>query len=385
MCPNQMNKTSEYFISQLISPVSSSELDSMFYRVSVMSYDEVCSLYRALYNHSEEYTFGNGPKYDWGSINRLLRHIKSVKTRLEGGYKSIKQLIKDYKSASCEDEASAIADELYDRFKHQSFEDQKLIMKTLIKTNDRQEAYYLLNDTWGEMFVKDLQRHWLRWGDTQPIVYIIKFSSEEFLLKHLDDLTTRGIEYMELCLRLANNPEFVIDEHRFSNRWQYYAILYKLGRGVDGEYMLRELFKIIENTLITSSEYYISYLWTLNDHHEKDHFISAQLFPEVLEAICAMQYVGIKDEVLYFYDWDTNITRQLKEFMLSWHDEHGVEPAFHEMWMKYRELAIENFPAEYAILIKKKAEENKQKQLEMVEQLKPFMEDLGLEWCDTPF
>ena len=47
--------------------------------------------------------------------------------------------------------------------------------------------------------------------------------------------------------------------------------------------------------------------------------------------------------------------------------------------------AIENFLAEYAILIKKKAEENKQKQLEMVEQLKPFMEDLGLEWCDTPF
>ena len=32
-----------------------------------------------------------------------------------------------------------------------------------------------------------------------------------------------------------------------------------------------------------------------------------------------------------------------------------------------------------------KAEENKQKQLEMVEQLRPFMEELDLEWCDTPF
>jgi hypothetical protein len=118
---------------------------------------------------------------------------------------------------------------------------------------------------------------------------------------------------------------------------------------------------------------------------DSDSLISAKLFPEVHDAIWAMQYVGIKDEVFYFYDWDSNIIRQLREFTKTWQEEKGEEMPFYEMWSKYRELAIENFPAEYAMLIKKKAEENKQKQLEMVEQLRPFMEELDLEWCDTPF
>ena len=380
-----MNNTSEYFISQLKNPVSVSELDNLFYRVDTMSYDDICSLYRDLRNHSEKYTFGDGPRYDWEAINRLLRHIKSVKTKLEGGNKPIKQLINDNKSACCEDAAAEIADELYDRFKHQSFEDQRLIMKTLIKPDPRDEAYYLLDDVWGKMFVKELQRHWLKCGDTQPIEYIIKFSSEEFLLIHLDDLTTSGIVYMELCLRLANNPLFVIDEHRFSNRRHYYAILYKLGRGVDGEYFTRELFKAIENALMTFSKHYVEHLYRFEYRVDSDSLISAKLFPEVHDAIWAMQYVGIKDEVFYFYDWDSNIIRQLREFTKTWQEEKGEEMPFYEMWSKYRELAIENFPAEYAMLIKKKAEENKQKQLEMVEQLRPFMEELDLEWCDTPF
>ena len=375
-----MDNMNEYFSTHLIAPASHAELDSLCYRVNNMSYDEVCSIYREVrkfYNRD----------YDYEAVERLSQHIKRVKVKLEGGNKPIKQLIKEFKNASCKEDAEEIADELYERFDKQSFEEQRLIMKTLIKTDYRHEAYYRLNNTWGEMVVKDLQRHWLKWGDDQPIIYIIRFSSEEFLVKHAEKLSSAGdIEYLELCLRLANNPKFVIEEHRFYSKCFYYALLYKLDRGIDKEFLQRELFKTIEENLMDFPELYVDeLLYTYSNYHDSNNYVSIRYLPNVRNAIHAMQSVGIKDELYYFYDWDSQIIRTLGEYAEVWSEENGEELTFYQRWMKYCELATDNFPTEYATKIKKRIEDHKQRQERVIEELKPFMEDFELELCDTPF
>ena len=306
----------------------------------------------------------------------------------EGGNKSIKRLIAEYKAscaANSTEEIMEISNELVERFAYQSFEEQKLIFKTLIRSEYRLDAYNLLNDTWAEMFVKELQRQWLKDDDTNLIRYIIRYSSEEFLLKHLDKLQLCDSDYGELCVRLGNNPSFTIDKHRFYDRWDYYAAMYRLKRDIDGEYILRELFKVIEHGITNASKLYDMEICLLCTHRNSHLDISAKLIRQVNNAVCAMYDAKMSKELAYFYEWDSKIIRALGEYAKVWNKENGEELTFYQQWMKYCEIAIDNFPSEYSTYITWHRAKSNQRRETMLQELQPLIEELDLEVADTTF
>lgn len=383
-----MNRTIKYFTSHLINPVSHSEREDLYYRVNNMEYKELCSLYEALGNIDEVTTAYEELAYDWVFFRQLLHHMRSIKTQYEGGNKSIKVLVSEYKAAcetDCTKDIMDISNELFERFAHQSFEDQKLIFKTLIRSEYRIDAYNLLNDSWAKIFVKDLQRLWLKEGETHLIRYIIRYSSEEFLLKHIDKLQQFSTDYRELCIRLGNNPSFTIDKHCFYDRWDYFVAMYRLNRGIEGEHILRELFRVIEHGITNASKLYDMEICLLCTHHDSHLDISAKLIRQVNNAVCAMHGAKMSKELAYFYEWDSQIIRTLGEYAEVWSEENGEELTFYQRWMKYCELAIENFPSEYSTYIPRQEAKNHQRREKMLRELQPMIEELELEVADTPF
>ena len=383
-----MNRTIKYFTSHLLTPISHSEREDLYYRVNNMAYEELCSLYQALEDDVEITISCEESLYDWEFFRQLLRHMRSVKRQYEGGNKSIKMLVSEYKAAcetDCTKDIMDISNELFERFAHQSFEDQKLIFKTLIRSKYRLDAYDLLNDTWAKIFVKDLQRLWLKEGETHLIRYIIRYSSEEFLLKHIDELQLYSSYYRELCIRLGNNHSFTIDKHRFYNKWDYFAAMYRLNRGIDGEYILRELFRVIEYGITNASKLYDMEICLLSTQHDSHLAISAKLIRQVNNAVCVMHGAKMSKELAYFYEWDSQIIRTLGEYAEVWSEENGEELTFYQRWMKYCELAIENFPSEYSTYIPRQEAKNHQRREKMLRELQPMIEELELEVVDTPF
>ena len=353
-----------------------------------MEYKELCSLYEALGNIDEVTTAYEELAYDWVFFRQLLHHMRSIKTQYEGGNKSIKVLVSEYKAAcetDCTKDIMDISNELFERFAHQSFEDQKLIFKTLIRSEYRIDAYNLLNDSWAKIFVKDLQRLWLKEGETHLIRYIIRYSSEEFLLKHIDKLQQFSTDYRELCIRLGNNPSFTIDKHCFYDRWDYFVAMYRLNRGIEGEHILRELFRVIEHGITNASKLYDMEICLLCTHHDSHLDISAKLIRQVNNAVCAMHGAKMSKELAYFYEWDSQIIRTLGEYAEVWSEENGEELTFYQRWMKYCELAIENFPSEYSTYIPRQEAKNHQRREKMLRELQPMIEELELEVADTPF
>lgn len=383
-----MNRTHKYFISHLLNPVSQSEREDLYYRVNNMAYKELCSLYKTLGDIEEVTHYGEESVYDWDFLSRLLRHMRSIKRQYEGGNKSIKRLIAEYKAscaANCTEEIMEISNELVERFAYQSFEEQKLIFKTLIRSEYRLDAYNLLNDTWAEMFVKELQRQWLKDDDTNLIRYIIRYSSEEFLLKHLAKLQLYDSDYAELCVRLGNNPSFTIDKHRFYDRWDYYAAMYRLNREIDGEYILRELFKVIEHGITNASKLYDMEICLLSTYRNSHLNISAKLIRQVNNAVCAMCDAKMSKELAYFYEWDSKIIRALGEYAKVWNKENGEELTFYQQWMKYCEIAIDNFPSEYSTYITWHRSKSNQRRETMLQELQPLIEEFDLKVADTTF
>ena len=372
-----MKNINEYIVSRLAKPVSYSEIDMIYWHLEKMSHAELCSLNIALNNIYQSSSSEEGISYDWEIIERLTKNLKRRKIALEGGNKSIKQLLAELKNASSEDEKMDIGEELFERFEHQSFGDQKLIFKGLIKEGCMLQVYNLINDKWGEIFIKELERIWRRDDDNMFARYIVKFSSEEFLLKHIERLSMHKHLYPTLCIRLSNNPAFVIDNNMFDNKWDYRATMYKLGRGEEREVLRRDIFKLIEHAIHNAAISYDDIMVIHRSTEEKVRYISILLNRTVRYATFAMQHAELNEEIEYIYEWDSQNIRELYKSLDEWYEEHGEELTFRQLWFAYCEVAKRNFPSEHQSI-------GKHSEAKLLEQLQPMLDDMGFELYDSP-
>ena len=369
-----MNNTNEYIISQLKNPTNYLDKEVINWLIDKMSYEEVCSLDSALSGLSETLSIGEDSVYDWDAIFSVNRRIKKLKSRYNGGNKTLASLIAELKATNSMD----VADELFERFDSLSNNEQKRTLKALLNSEHRCIAHQLLDDEWAKLFLTTLQRNWLMHEDLTAIKYIIKFSSEDFLFKHTDKLATRwSPDYNLLCIRLGNNPKFVIDEKLLWQKWEYYTVMCVLERGISRKQILAEVFCHIKNAILDAPN---SIVEIEESKWIDERYISARNIPEVWSAILAMKDAELNEELEFIYMWDSDIRSKLEDALYELHNQGEECESQKDKWLLYFDIAKQNFPdfSLFCTRTEKCSEET-------IAKLQPMLDELGLEIDDSPF
>lgn len=361
-----MENINRYIISQLKRPVDRLKLMAIDNIINILSAKELCSLYDEIADITDD-----SNTYDWDAIHKVLRWVRRATWNKDGGNKSISELIQLYKDTG----SKMAGDELCKRFEYLSFEEQKRVFKTLIHTDHFLELYPYLNDTWGKILVDDLKQMWENDITDIGVEYVIKFADEEFIWKYQDEFSQR--HYDLVAMRLGNDPQFVVDRKKCGYKWVYYRVMQHLGEDVDREQLCMELFETIAFCIKNASRY-ISIIEQHLDMLGGGCNISAQLIFDISIAIREFCKMGLHDEVLLFHEWDTSVRQKLDKKIAERYDGSQYELSIFEMWLMYCNIARRNFPEKYAYMVK---EEQRvvERRNEMLDELKPFIEQFGFE------
>jgi hypothetical protein len=198
------------------------------------------------------------------------------------------------------------------------------------------------------------------------------------LFKHIDKLANEWFAYYNLlCIRLGNNPKFVVNEKFLTQKWGYYVVMCVLGRGVERKDILAEVFSYVKNALLDSSntfrEIFLS-IWS------NDDYISAKLIPEVQNALRNMRDAEFNEELEFFYRWDSDIRSKLKEAENELANRGKKCDKIQDKWSLYCKIAKENFP-DFSLFYPQSTKCSE----DVIEKLQPIIEEFGLELDDDPF
>ena len=356
-------------------PIAAPVYGEIHWRIENMSYEELCSLYAELSELEKWLGFDEERTYDRGAIRRICTRIKELKVVHEGGNKAISELIQEFE----EKESEEVAGQLYDRFLHQSLKDQKRIFNVLLKSEYIGYAYSLIeNNMLGKLFIEELQADWLQNGSYRAERLVIKYASEEFLLKHITKLTEQDQHnYHLLCIRLGNNPHFVIDKTLFDNRWDYYSVLCVLEQGVSREEILHELFGAIKEVVLNKDEVFSELRHVAHLTGEDKQRIPIDYLHDICMALGAMRDAGLNEELQFFYDWNNDIHDELKDAISESFENRGVQASLYDMWMLYCKLVEEKFPILSTATTKHRDM--------ILDKLQPMLEEFDLETANSTF
>lgn len=374
-----MNKTFEYILTQLRKPLYSCELNSMYALLNMMNDEELKSVkerLQSIIDHLYD-DLAAQSEYNEESIECVLGFIEdTLKSRNISPNRSVTELL-ELLTKKCENRLTIVA-ELCERFEHQSFEDQKRIIKSLLRYDHDYISHTIMNDYWGEILIEDIVEMWQWCKDRSYDRYIIKYAKEEFVWEHIEEFSITKCDYELLCRRLGNHPDFKIDQSKLHNKFRYYCVLKSLGREVDNEAILGELFSYIRDCIVAPNSYLAMIEHELSITYPSEFYISSKLIPMVRDAIWSLSNMKLNEELLFFYEWDANIRQKADDILNERYAGIEYNPSIAEMWSLYCALARELFPEKYAFLLSEDSRQAKRRN-EMLDELKPFIEQFGFE------
>ena len=374
-----MDKTFEYILTQLRKPLYSHELNSVYALLNMMNDEELKSVkerLQSIIDHIYD-DLAAQSEYNEESIECVLDFIKdTLKSRNISPNRSVTELL-ELLTKKCENRLSIVA-ELCERFEHQSFEDQKRIIKSLLRYEHDYISHAIMNDYWGEILIDDIVEMWQWCKDRSYNRYIIKYAKEEFVWEHIEEFSITKWDYELLCRRLGNHPDFKIDQSKLHNKFRYYSVLKSLGREVDNEAILGELFSYIRDWIVAPNRYLAMIEHELSITYPSEFYISSKLIPMVRDAIWSLSNMKLSEELLFFYEWDANIRQKVNNILNERYAGIEYNPSIAEMWSLYCALARELFPERYVFLLSEDTRQAKRRN-EMLDELKPFIEQFGFE------
>lgn len=141
----------------------------------------------------------------------------------------IATLIRNYKDKKS-GKVTTSREEIQWRFHCLDWKDQKKIMAAFLESGkkDREWVYSQIFDNWDDSFLPKIKELWETYHEFKCSWSVIRYFPLEYITEHMDDFTGDR-DYYFICLRLAKNKEYIIDEERLS-KIDYLSILYHTGR-----------------------------------------------------------------------------------------------------------------------------------------------------------
>lgn len=171
----------------------------------------------------------------------------------------IATLIRNYTNKKS-GKVSESREEIKWRFNALDWKDQKKIVNAFLESgiSDRDWAYGKVLDYWDDSFLPKIKELWETYHEYKCSWSIIRYFPLDYIAEHIDDYTGSR-DYYFICLRLAQNKDFILDRSNLSNI-DYLALLFHTGRDISEEDARDTQFSIVhesclEDTYMTKLEH----------------------------------------------------------------------------------------------------------------------------------
>ena len=187
------------------------------------------------------------------------------------------------------------------RFKALDWKYQKKILSAFLESgiSDRDWAYGMVLDYWDKSFLPKIKELWETYHEYKCSWSVIRHFPQDYIVEHINDFTGSR-DYYFICLRLAQDKDFVFDRSKLSNT-DYLSLVYHAGREISEEDARDTLFRIVHDNCL--EETYITQLERLGEG-KYHNVISPLNFHKIRLAyyyiVKLQQYVVAKE----FKDWN---------------------------------------------------------------------------------
>ena len=236
--------------------------------------------------------------------------------------------------------------EIQRRFDYLDWKDQKKIMQVFLESGktDRQWAYSKLVDFWDKSFEPKVQELWEQLHEDKCSWVVIRHFPVEYLSKNIDQFTGDR-DYYFICLRLAEDKNYVIDRDKLSLT-DYVSVLYHTDRPISDEEAIDCLFKAVYNVC---TEAYLSY--TRLDRYsdtDKAMIVSPIDFQDVNLVYWYLRKMELLEVLWKFDSWNEKVQKAIygsheyKSILNADLYDYELRDAKVRIAKKYAYIALEN-------------------------------------------
>ncbi len=199
--------------------------------------------------------------------------------------------------------------EIQTRFDYLDWKDQKKIVLAFLESGktDRRWAYSKVLDFWDKSFETKIRELWERLHEDVCSWVVIRHFPINYLIQHIDSFT-EDRDYYFICLRLAEDKDYLIDKEKLSLT-DYLAVLYHTGRNISIEEADDIPYQIVYDICVKGFKDY-NELDRYTDT-SKDSLISPINFSAVSLALYYLKKLGCNQVVWKFETWNTVVQENI--------------------------------------------------------------------------
>ena len=235
--------------------------------------------------------------------------------------------------------------EIQKRFDYLDWKDQKKIMQAFLESGkaDRLWAYTKLLDNWDKSFEPRIKELWEQSHEGIISWVVIHHFPTKFLSQNIDKFTDDR-DYYFICLRLAEDKNYIIDRSKLSIT-DYLSVLYHTDRSLSEDEARDLLYKTVYNVCTEDFDYpQLSKFAYVG----KDFVIGPILFQDVNLAVYYLRKMDLTDVVHQFEIWNEGVQRavfnspEFKTILNADLIEYEMEGPKAKVAKKYAYLALDD-------------------------------------------
>lgn len=196
--------------------------------------------------------------------------------------------------------------EIQRRFEHLDWKDQKKILMASLDScmSDRSWAYMRLLRYWDKSFEPKVREVWDKYHEPMCSWSIIRYFPISYIKENMESFTSeRG--YYFICLRLTEDPDYVIDRSKL-RAIDYLSVLFHSGRPISTEDVDNILFEVVHDMCVSG--------FTLFDLEDSDYGGGVFNLCNYRSIILAKHYLnkmGYLEAEQSFDDWNGGVLQYI--------------------------------------------------------------------------
>ena len=235
--------------------------------------------------------------------------------------------------------------EIRRRFDYLDWKDQKKIMHAFLESGktDRLWAYSKLVDNWDKSFEPRIKELWEQSHEGIISWVVTHHFPTKYLSQNIDKFTDDR-DYYFICLRLAEDKNYIIDRSKLSIT-DYLSVLYHTDRSLSEDEARDLLYKTVYNVCTEDFDYpQLSKFAYVG----KDFVIGPILFQNVNLAVYYLRKMDLTDVVHQFEIWNEGVQRaifnspEFKTILNADLIEYEMEGPKAKVAKKYAYLALDD-------------------------------------------
>lgn len=259
----------------------------------------------------------------------------------------VKTLIKCYedKKSGCVVEARK---ELQWRFDNLDWKDQKKILEAHLNSGktDREWAARKLVSYWDDCFVSIVKKLWEETHDSCMAWPIVRYFPINYLKENIDRLGD-GSNYYFLCLRLAEEKDFEIDESKLKEP-NLLSVYRNSSRVLSKEKAIDILYSITYKLCTDKYSYRMNNMWPMDE--ERGYCVSIIDNGVMSDAINNLEHFEMYDVVEDFKKWHMRVCEHLlksDEFARLYASKIGQNEYNHRRLLMTKKYYYEHLDSKY--------------------------------------